>query len=333
MLFGFSAGAIHSPAVPYQAKQKKGNEMKSQRVITKVIVWAASLAGALALIPAQAADPKTDNIEGVISSRDGDNLVLRGKGLGVTNVSVTKATIIYEFQGPLGLGIFPNRLSADVLVPGLKVTVEPESTAPKNVAKSIYFKTSDLETLYAIQAALAVPQAQIQALTQELATQRQHNSIQDQAIAASKDSDAAVNKRISDADAAVNRRISNLADYDQKAEMMVLFDVNSATLSDKAKADLKELAAKAKGYRGYLIQVAGHADAVGSSSRNQVLSDRRAETVVAYLQQECDVALSRVLAPIAMGASNPLAPNETAQGRAENRRATVRIGVNRGIGE
>ena len=44
-------------------------------------------------------------------------------------------------------------------------------------------------------------------------------------------------------------------------------------------------------------------------------------------------ALSRVLAPIAMGASNPVAPNETAQGRAENRRATVRVGVNRGIGE
>jgi len=296
--------------------------MYLHRFVTKVIVLTASLAGALVLIPAQAADPKVDNIEGVISSRDGDNLVLRGKGASVINVTVTKSTSIYELQGPLGLGILPSGMSADVLIPGLRIDVEPESAAQKAVAKSIHFKTSDLETVYAIQAALAVPQAQIQALMQELATQKQHNSIQDQAIAVSKDADAAINKRI-----------SNLADYDQKAEINILFDVNSATLSDKAKADLKELAAKAKAYRGYLIQVAGYADAVGSSSRNQALSDRRAEAVVAYLQQECDVALSRVLAPIAMGASNPVAPNETAQGRTENRRATVRIAPNRGIGE
>lgn len=295
--------------------------MGLQRIITKVIVLTAALAVPFAFTLAQAADPVT-MIEGVISSRDGDNLVLRGKGGSVISVTVTKSTSIYELQGPLGLGILPSGMSSDVLVPGLRINVEPESAAQKTVAKSIHFKTSDLETVNAIQAALAVPQAQIQALMQELATQKQHNSIQDQAIAVSKDADAAINKRI-----------SNLADYDQKAEINILFDVNSATLSDKAKADLKELAAKAKAYRGYLIQVAGYADAVGSSSRNQALSDRRAEAVVAYLQQECDVALSRVLAPIAMGASNPVAPNETAQGRTENRRATVRIALNRGIGE
>jgi outer membrane protein OmpA-like peptidoglycan-associated protein len=295
--------------------------MRLHRLITKIIVLTAALAGALTFIPAQAAD-KVDDIEGVITSRDGDNLVLRGSGLGVINVSMTKSTTIYELKGPLGVGIFPNRLSPEVLVPGLKVTIEPESATQKGVARSIHFKTSDLETLYAIQAALAVPQAQIQALTQELASQKQHNAIQDQALAAGKD-----------ADAAINRRISNLADYDPKAEINILFDVNSANLSDKAKAELKELADKAKAYRGYLIQVVGYADAAGSAGRNQTLSDRRAAAVVGYLQQECDVALSRVLTPIAMGASNPVASNETAQGRAENRRATARIGLNRGIGE
>ena len=296
--------------------------MRSQRIFTNVILWIAVLAAQFALVPAQAADPKLEDIVGVISSRNGDNLVLRSAGLGVTNVTITRATNIYELKGPLGLGILPSGMSPDVLVPGLKVTIEPVSAAEKNVAKTIRFNTSDLETLYAIQAALAIPQAQIQALQQELAAQKQHNSIQDQAIAAGKDADAAVNKRI-----------SNLADYDQKAEISVLFDVNSAALSEKAKADLKAIAAKAKTYRGYLIQVAGYADAVGSAGRNQTLSDRRAETVAAYLQQECDVALSRVLTPIAMGASNPVAPNETAQGRTENRRATVRIAINRGIGE
>lgn len=278
--------------------------------------------GAPALVPAQGVDRKADNIEGVIMSRNGDNLVLRRTGLGVTNVTITRSTGIYELKGPLGLGILPSSMSQDILVPGLRIIVEPESAAQKNVAKTIQFKTSDLETLYAIQAALAIPQAQIQALTQELATQKQHNEIQDGAIAAGKTADAAISKRISD-----------LADYDQKAEINVLFDVNSATLSDKAKADLKDVAAKAKTLRGYLIQVAGYADSVGTANRNQALSDRRAEAVVGYLQQECDVALSRVLAPVAMGASNPVAPNETAQGRAENRRVTVKVAVNRGIGE
>jgi len=295
--------------------------MRLQELVAKVIVGFAVLAGFAVSVPAQA-QSKVDNIEGVITSRNGDNLVLRGRGLGVINVSITSATNIYELQGPLGVGIFPSRLSPEVLEPGLRVIVEPVSAAQKNVAKTIQFKTSDLETLYAIQAALAVPQAQIQALTQELAAQKQYNTIQDHAIAAGKD-----------ADAAINRRISNLADYDQKAEIIVLFDVNSANLSDKSKADLKDFAAKAKAFRGYLIQVAGYADSAGSAGRNQTLSDRRAESVVHYLQQECDVALSRVLTPIAMGTSNPVAPNETAQGRMENRRATVRLAVNRGIGE
>jgi outer membrane protein OmpA-like peptidoglycan-associated protein len=294
------------------------NLRKSIRNTTLVL---AGLAGVLGLVPAQA-QSKVDNIEGVIMSRNGDNLVLRGTGLGVINVSITRSTNIYELKGPLGLGILPSSMSPDILVPGLKIIVEPESAAQKNVAKTIQFKTSDLETLYAIQAALAIPQAQIQALQQELAAQKQYNSIQDQAIAAGKVADAAISKRISD-----------LADYDPKAELIVLFDVNSANLSDKAKADLRAFAEQSKKYRGYLIQVAGYADAQGSASRNQVLSDRRAAAVVHYLQQDLDVALSRVLTPIAMGASNPVASNETAQGRAENRRVTVRLGVNRGIGE
>jgi outer membrane protein OmpA-like peptidoglycan-associated protein len=295
--------------------------MNLKRSLRNAVGLLAGLAASLALVPAHA-QSKVDNIEGVITARNGDNLVLRHTGLGVINVTLTRSTNIYEMKGPLGIGILPSNMSPEILVPGLKVVITPESAAQKNVAKTIEFKTSDLETLYAIQAALAAPQARIQALEQELAAQKQHNSIQDQAIAAGKVADAAIGKRISD-----------LADYDQKAELIVLFDVNSANLSDKAKADLKAFVEQSKKYRGYLIQVAGYADAQGSASRNQALSDRRAAAVVQYLQQDADVALSRVLTPIAMGTANPVASNETAQGRAENRRVTVRLGVNRGIGE
>ena len=295
--------------------------MNIQQCGAKFFMLIAVFASALKLVVcAHAADPNANNIEGVIMSRQGDKLVLRGTELGVTEVSITKSTNVYQRKGPLG--IVPSGVGADILVPGLKIVVEPELPAQQNVAKSIYFYTSDLETLYAIQGALALPQGQINTLTQELAAQKQHNALQDKAIAESKDADAAINKRV-----------SNLADYDMKSDVNVLFDVNSSTLSEKAKGDLKELAAKAKTYRGYLIQVAAYADSSGTASRNQALSDRRAVTVAQYLQQECDVALSRVLVPIAMGESKPTASNETAQGRAENRRVTVKLGVNRGIGE
>ncbi len=297
--------------------------MKLHPIITKVIALAAALA-VFASISVQALAAEQDGkITGVIVSRDGDNLVMRSDTGSVTNVTVTTSTKIVEVTGLPGmLGVRSNVTNSAVLIRGLRISVEPESADRKTAAKSIEFHIHDLETANAIQAALVVPQQQIQALMQELAAQKQQNAVQDQKIAAQ-------NQQI----AAIGKRIGDLADYDLKAETNILFDANSATLSDKAKEELKALAAKAKTYKGYLIQVAGYADSVGNVSRNQELSDRRAAAVVIYLQQECDVALSRVLAPIAMGVSKPVAPNETAQGRAENRRATVKIAVNRGISE
>jgi OmpA-OmpF porin, OOP family len=160
---------------------------------------------------------------------------------------------------------------------------------------------------------------QIAALQKELAAQSQLITAHDQLIAAVKvDTD---------------KRFSDLADFDTKAELTVLFDINSTNLNDKAKEELKAIAEKAKTYKGYLVQVAGFADSTGSASANQNLSDRRAEAVANFLRQSGDLGMSRVLAPVAMSTSKPVAPNETAQGKAENRRVTVKVVVNRGISQ
>jgi outer membrane protein OmpA-like peptidoglycan-associated protein len=53
--------------------------------------------------------------------------------------------------------------------------------------------------------------------------------------------------------------------------------------------------------------------------------------VVAYLLQECNVPVGRIVAPGEMGESNPVASNETASGREQNRRADVKLLVNKGI--
>ena len=291
--------------------------MKMNQTVKKAVLFIAASALPFTATMAQTATGAgATTIEGVIVSRDGDNLMMRGKTGSVTNVTVTKSTKIDEGLGLLG--IRTETMSSAVLVPGLKISVEPESAGQKVVAKSVKFSANDRETADAIQAALAVPQQQIQALMQELAAQKQQNAQQN----------AAQDQQI----AATGKRISDLADYDLKAEGSVLFDVNSSTLSDKAKEDLKALAAKAKAYRGYLIQVAGYTDAQGSVSHNQVLSERRAAAVVHYLQQEGGVGLSRVLTPVAMGESKALAANE-AGANPEFRRVTVKIAVNRGIGE
>ena len=133
--------------------------------------------------------------------------------------------------------------------------------------------------------------------------------------------------------AALGKRFDDLSDYDVKGETTVYFGINSASLSDKAKSDLSDLAASASNVKGYLIQVAGYADSSGSAAWNEQLSDRRAQAVVNYLRQECNVQLSRVLAPAPMGVSQPAASNDTAKGRQENRRVEVKILVNRGMSE
>jgi outer membrane protein OmpA-like peptidoglycan-associated protein len=61
------------------------------------------------------------------------------------------------------------------------------------------------------------------------------------------------------------------------------------------------------------------------------LSRRRAEAVVAYLEEVNGVPLRRVLTPTGMGTSQPVADNSTAEGRALNRRVEVKILVNRAL--
>ena len=129
--------------------------------------------------------------------------------------------------------------------------------------------------------------------------------------------------------AATSKKFGELSEYDVKGEVTVYFAVGSMVVPDDAKQLLKDLAENAGKQKGYMIQVAGYADSSGNASYNQELSDRRAETVVDYLQQDCKVPLSRVLSPEGMGESNPAVSNESQQGKKENRRVEVKVLVNR----
>ncbi|MGI9401843.1 MAG: OmpA family protein [Rhizobiaceae bacterium] len=76
-------------------------------------------------------------------------------------------------------------------------------------------------------------------------------------------------------------------------------------------------------YPNTLLDIDGHTDDTGSAQYNQALSERRAVSVARYLDgRSVD---SRRLLVVGFGESRPMAPNETEQGKAANRRVEVRI--------
>jgi OmpA-OmpF porin, OOP family len=315
--------------------------MKASRIILKLLLLIVGIAVLCASVPAQAnAEGQDVTINGLIVSRDGENMVVRSDS-GNVPVTLTKETKAYVVKG--WLRIRREELGTAVLVPGLLVEVDGQQTGNQTVARLIKFKPNDLKTANAIQAGLEMTRQQLQAeqekneaQAKEIQANQQRIQANQQAIEANQQAIEANQQAIAQVkaeDAAMSKRFSDLDEYDVKGETTILFDVNSVKISEKGKKDLQALAANAKSTKGYLIQVAGYTDSSGMADLNQALSDSRAESVVVYLRVACDIPIYRVVFPAAMGMSRPVASNETAKGKADNRRAVAQIIVNRGLSQ
>ena len=277
-------------------------------------------------------------IKGVIATRTGETLVV---STGSGNVTVVLADDT-KVQQPKGLGLRKKQMSAIVLVPGLRITAEGVGDAQNRVvAKSITFDANDLETAEAIQAGLTPTKHAVQANAQNIEANQKATQANAQGIAANQVQTAA-NKQQIDANQqqidagqqqieANTKRFSERSEYDTKADITVNFAVGSSAISANDKAALSKLAHDAVGTTGYIIQVKGFADSSGAAAMNQQLSMDRAQEVVAYLIQDCNIPVRHVIAPGAMGTADPAATNETAQGRAQNRRVEVKVLVNKGL--
>ena len=102
----------------------------------------------------------------------------------------------------------------------------------------------------------------------------------------------------------------------------ITFDNDSVNLSGAAAAQLTELASRLKAdNQNVYLEVQGHTDSSGSAAYNQQLGLRRAEAVRRHLHAQ-GVALDR-MATISYGEDEPAASNDTAQGRALNRRVVI----------
>lgn len=106
----------------------------------------------------------------------------------------------------------------------------------------------------------------------------------------------------------------------------ILFDFNSASLRSSSRDELREMADVFNRYGDTTIVVAGHTDSIGSTSYNDRLSDRRADSVASYLQN-LGVRGSRIDA-IGYGELRPKASNETSSGRQQNRRVELYVRAN-----
>lgn len=103
----------------------------------------------------------------------------------------------------------------------------------------------------------------------------------------------------------------------------VLFKTNSYSLSATADAALSHVAYNLQQFPNTDVTVVGYTDNTGSEEYNEKLSLERAQAVVDYLEQH-GIAASRLKA-IGDGENNPIAPNTTVEGRAQNRRVEMYI--------
>lgn len=239
-------------------------------------------------------------LKGVVVSRDGEQFILRQMDRTDVAVLLTDATDIKtEKKGPFRKGKEHDMTSVMV---GLILDAEGfGDTEGRLVARKIRFTETDFHAAIAAQVRVKP--------VEETANEAK----------------AGV--------AATNERISNLDEWEQRGLVSILFANNSARLTPESTKQLDELAAKAPGATNYKVEVRGHTDSTGSLERNIELSQQRADAVVKYLTIKHNVPLRRISTPMGYAATQSAGDNDTAAGRAQNRRVDVVVFINKGLAE
>ena len=208
-----------------------------------------------------------------------------------------------ETQVRAGGGLFgaTSKLGQDALLNGLPVTVKTWRVGDAQsggdlVASRISFRNSDLKT------ATMIRNGTSQRFEEQTA-----------------------------ATEALRGRLGDIDKYNIKGTTNVHFDVGKAELSAEDKAQLCATAQQAQAQENALMLVVGYTDSTGGDELNQRLSEKRAARVINYLQQQCGWKPYRMLTPTGMAKADPLAPNDTPEGKAQNRRVAVNILVSKSV--
>ena len=102
-----------------------------------------------------------------------------------------------------------------------------------------------------------------------------------------------------------------------------MFETNSTELSTEGKTALTPLVEVLQTYPQSSVNVVGHTDSTGAAEYNMMISKKRAAAVAAYIEEQ-GIEADRITAT-GEGEENPVATNDTAEGRAQNRRVDATI--------
>jgi OmpA-OmpF porin, OOP family len=252
---------------------------------------------------------------GVVLTRDADTFTIRDRNRTDYQVLMTGETSVKSYGGILRFGRGKRYAEADLLR-GLIVEVEGRGNAQGLlVADKVRFNESDLRAA--------------------ITTDTRVNPVEEnqERLSGQMDELATIAAETRNEVRAANDRITSLDDYDVQDSATVNFKVNSSLLSPEAKRQLDTLAQKALAAKAYMIEVGGHADASGNEARNFVLSRQRAEAVIQYLAVTHKIPVRRFVTPMGYGEADSVADNNSAAGRAQNRRVEVKVLFNRGLSQ
>jgi OmpA-OmpF porin, OOP family len=235
---------------------------------------------------------KGPEIKGIISARSGDRLQVTTQDGAKTIIAINESTKVKASKGIFG----GNKLDRSALLNGLPVTVKTLQSGDQLLASQINLRNTDLKTANMIHTGTAQGFAEQTAATE-----------------------------------ALRGRMGDIDEYNIKGTTNVNFDTGKAVLSEQGKADLCATVTAAGGMKNSLILVVGYTDSTGSDEFNQQLSEKRASKVVNHIQQACGWKPYRMLTPTGMAKADPLASNDTVEGKAQNRRVAVNILVSKGL--
>jgi len=278
-------------------------------------------------------------VKGVVTRRDADTFTVRDNNGVDTIVQLTDTTSVKAKGGFLRSGA--NYAQTQILR-GLNLEVEGRGNGSGElVAEKVRFNESDLRVARAVESR-AAPLEDRATTTETKLSQVEQNAQRlsgqlDELAAVANTAKGGARAAQETADAAVagvnatNDRISALDDYEPQTVAAVNFRTGSAVLSKDSKATLDDLATKALNSKGYVLEISGFTDSTGSINRNRALSQRRADTVIRYLIENHNIPLRRIVTPYGYGETNPVAENNSRDGRAQNRRVEVKLLVNKGL--
>jgi len=293
-------------------------------------------------------DGQKIKIEGIVTTRNANTFSLREPDGTETAVLLTNTTNIKTVRK--GWFRQDRSSSANDILRGLRLKAEGKGNSDgRLVAKSIRFDEQDLRTAQALESRVD-PVEKLANSTQTLAENNQQrigqaeqneqrlsgqveevSGVANAATAAAATAQSTADQAQANATAA-NERITALDDYEAVASIAVHFKTGSSRLSRTAKEELDVVATTVSDeLNGWIVAVKGYADSRGRTGQNDSLSERRAKAVIDYLVTKHGLPAQRVVQPFGYGSSDPVAANNTREGRALNRRAEITVLVNKGI--